>query len=76
MEVAIYVRVSRLDLNPENQLMETEKYAKAMGYEYDVYEERESTRKTRPIKQLILQKIRNREYQGVLAWKLDRWRGR
>ena len=73
MKVAIYVRVSRLDLNPENQLMELKKYAKAMGYEFDVYVEKKSTRKTRPIKQIVLQKARNREYDGILVWKLDRW---
>ena len=30
MKIAIYVRVSRLDLKPENQLMELEKYAMAL----------------------------------------------
>ena len=27
----------------------------------------------RPIKELVLEKLRNREYDGILVWKLDRW---
>ena len=37
MKVAIYVRVSRVDLNPENQQVELEKYAKAQGWEYQIF---------------------------------------
>ena len=33
----------------------------------------ESTRKTRPVKQELLQKIRNGEYKEVIVYKLDRW---
>jgi DNA invertase Pin-like site-specific DNA recombinase len=44
-----------------------------MGYEYEVFEEKESTRNTRPIKQVLLQRLRKKELAGVLIWKLDRW---
>lgn len=73
MRVAIYVRVSKRDMNPDNQRIQLEDYAKRQGWEYDVYEERETTRKTRPIKQEVLRKLRHREYDAVLIWKLDRW---
>ena len=36
-------------MNPENQKMQLEQYAKAKGWEYDIFEEKESTRATRPI---------------------------
>ena len=52
MKIAIYVRVSTIDLNPENQIIELEKYAKAMNYDYEMFQEKESTRKTRPINKL------------------------
>jgi DNA invertase Pin-like site-specific DNA recombinase len=73
MKVAIYVRVSKIDLNPENQRVELEKFAKAMGWEYQIVEELESTRKTRPIKQDILQRCARREFDCLMIYKLDRW---
>jgi len=73
MKVAIYIRVSRIDLNPQNQKLELERYAKAMKYEYDIYVEIQSTRKARPIKQELMNKLRMKEYDAVMIWKLDRW---
>jgi DNA invertase Pin-like site-specific DNA recombinase len=73
MKVAIYVRVSRIDLNPENQLVELEKYAKAMNWEYKVFEEKESTRKTRPIKKEVFDRACKKEFDCILIYKLDRW---
>lgn len=73
MKVAIYVRVSRSDLNPENQQIELEKYATAMGWDYKIFEEKESTRKTRPIKLKILNEALKKQWDGILIYKLDRW---
>ena len=73
MKVAIYCRVSRIDLNPENQKLELLQYAKAMGWDYIVFEELESTRKTRPIKKDIFNRACRREYDIILVYKLDRW---
>ena len=73
MKVAIYLRVSRADLNPENQLIELEQYAKAMNYEYEIYEEIESTRKTRPIKQKVFQLACEKKIDMIIVQKLDRW---
>lgn len=73
MKIAIYVRVSKRDMNPENQLIKLKEFAGRNNWEYDVFEEKESTRKTRPIKEEVLKKLRQKEYDGVLVWKLDRW---
>lgn len=73
MKVAIYIRTSKRDMHPENQLLKLKEFAERNNWEYDIFEERESTRKTRPIKELVLSKLRKREYDGVLIWKLDRW---
>ena len=54
MRVAIYCRVSTRDQHPANQRIELEAYAKRMGYEYEIFEETESTRNTRPIKANLL----------------------
>jgi len=73
MKVAIYIRVSRADLKPENQLLELEKYAKSQEWEYQVFEERETTRKTRPIKKEVFDMACRKEFDKILVWKFDRW---
>lgn len=73
MKVAIYVRVSRIDLHPENQIVELEQYAKAMNWDYKVYEEKESTRKSRPIKKELFDLACEKKFDKILIYKLDRW---
>ncbi|MDP1694182.1 MAG: recombinase family protein, partial [Candidatus Woesearchaeota archaeon] len=72
-KVAIYCRVSTQEQTTENQKLRLEEYAQRNSWEYQIYEEQESSRKTRPIKALVLNKLRAREFDGVLIWKLDRW---
>jgi DNA invertase Pin-like site-specific DNA recombinase len=72
-KVALYVRVSKRDMNPKNQLYQLIKYVDGKELEYTIFEERESTRKTRPVKQEVMKALRNGEYDGVIIWKLDRW---
>jgi len=73
MKVAIYIRVSRIDLHPENQKLELKQFAKSMNYDYKIFEEKESTRKTRPIKNKIFQEALQRKWDLILVYKLDRW---
>jgi len=70
---AIYCRVSKRDMNPENQRLELEQYARARGFEFDVFEEHESSRKTRPIHEQVLNDVRSRKYDTLIVWRLDRW---
>ncbi len=73
MKIAIYCRVSKRDMHPENQLIKLRDYAEKNGWEYEVFEEKESTRKTRPVKEEVLRKLRAKEFDGLLILKLDRW---
>lgn len=73
MKVAVYCRTSKTDQHPENQRIELENYCKAMQYDYDLFEEKESTRKTRPVKNSIFQDAISRKYDSIIIWKLDRW---
>lgn len=73
MKIAVYVRTSKVDMNPENQKIQLLEHCRHKGWEYDVFEEKESTRKTRPIKQTVLNQVRKGRYNGILIWKLDRW---
>lgn len=73
MKFAIYCRVSREDLNLENQSIKLIEFAKMKGWDYELFEETESTRKTRPIKEKVLSLLREGKFDGVLVYKLDRW---
>jgi putative DNA-invertase from lambdoid prophage Rac len=71
--VALYIRVSTSEQTVENQRIRLIEYVEKDGYSYDIYEEVESTRKTRPVKQALLARLRNHEYDAVIVYKLDRW---
>jgi len=71
--IAIYARVSTSEQTTLNQVSRLTEYADKLGYRYDVFEEVESSRKSRPIKANLLQQLRNNNYDGVLVYKLDRW---
>ena len=73
MKVAIYLRVSTQDQNLDNQKIPLLEYAKRMGWEYEVYEEKESTRNTRPVQWELYNKLLKKEYDGLLIYKFDRW---
>lgn len=73
MKIAIYCRVSTDEQTTENQKIRLVEYANRMSWEYEVIEETESSRKTRPKKAELMQRLRLKELDGVLIWKLDRW---
>jgi DNA invertase Pin-like site-specific DNA recombinase len=73
MKVALYSRVSTLDQDPTMQEKALKHKAELEAWEYDYFEEKETTRKTRPIKRNLYQKLLNKEYDAVCVWKVDRW---
>jgi len=73
MKVAIYCRVSRSDLNLDNQILPLVAYAKRYGWKYEVFTEEESTRKTRPIQYKLYQDALKGLWDGILVYKFDRW---
>lgn len=73
MKFALYCRVSRDDLTNDNQKKQLIDYCTLKGYTFDIFEESESSRKTRPVKESVLKAIRMGKYDGVAVYKLDRW---
>ena len=73
MKIAIYCRVSSSDQTPDNQRLRLTEYAREKEWDFEVYTEVESTRKSRPVKTELLHKLREGKYDGVLVYKLDRW---
>jgi len=72
-KVALYCRVSTTEQDTMNQEYRLIDYAKVKGWQYDLYKETESTRKTRPVKQELLQRLRKEEYDAIVVYKLDRY---
>lgn len=72
-QIALYIRVSTSEQTVENQRIRVVEYAEKNGYTFDIFEETESTRKTRPVKQALLAKLRQNHYDAVVVYKLDRW---
>jgi len=73
MKIAIYCRVSTQDQTTENQRLRLVEHAKRNNWTYEVTEEVMSSRKSRPKKAELLQRLRKKEFDGVLIYKLDRW---
>ena len=67
------MRVSTQDQNTDNQKKLLLERAEREGWNFELFEEKESTRKTRPIKYQLLQRLRNKEFSQVVVLKLDRW---
>jgi len=70
---AIYARVSRTDQILENQIRPLKEYAERMGWDYEVFTEKESTRKSRPVQWALYNRLLKKEFDGLLFYKLDRW---
>lgn len=70
---ALYCRVSTIKQTVENQKQKLLQYGIDANLKFDLFDEVESTKKTRPIKQQLLQKLRAGEYKEVVVYKLDRW---
>lgn len=72
-KVALYCRVSTSEQDTTNQEVRLIEYANRYHYQYDIFREIESTRKTRPIKQELLSMLRKKYYDAIIVYKLDRY---
>jgi putative DNA-invertase from lambdoid prophage Rac len=73
MRCAIYCRVSTQDQNVEAQKRALIRKAESEGWDYEIFEETESTRRSRPVKYNLYNKLLNHEYDLICVYKLDRW---
>lgn len=75
MKVALYARVSRDDLHCENQLLQLERWKQKQeaGDEYETFMEVQTTRKSRPVKEKVMQMFRRGELGGICCVRLDRF---
>jgi len=73
LKVAIYLRVSTTEQNLENQKLPLINYCERMGWEYEIFQEKESTRKTRPIQWDLYNRLLRREFDGLVIYSFSRW---
>ena len=73
MKVAIYIRVSTQDQNLDNQKNPLVDYCNRMEWDYEIFEEKESTRKTRPVQWGLYNRLLKKEFDGLVIYKFDRW---
>lgn len=72
-KVALYCRVSTAEQTNLNQEIRLIEYAKQHKLEYDLFHEVESSRKTRPVKNDLLHRLRAKEYSAIIVYRLDRY---
>lgn len=70
---AIYVRVSTQDQRHDMQFTELRDYCTRMGWTAVEYAEKQSSVKKRPVLDKLMQDARQRKFDVVLVWKLDRF---
>lgn len=82
MKVAIYARVSKDEMSsdgklqdPDNQLIPLRKFAQAMGWEIseEFVDRASGGNSNRPEFQRMLGRVRQRHFDVVLVWALDRF---
>lgn len=73
MNVAVYCRVSTEDQTIEQQKTPLLEICKKEGWEFEVFEEKTSGVKTSRTKlDQMIQRLRNKEFNAVMVYKLDR----
>lgn len=74
MKVAVYVRVSRLDQHPDNQVQELRRYVQARGWEAVEFIEYgvSGAKDKRPQLEAMIAGVRRKRFDAVVCWKLDR----
>lgn len=74
MKAAIYARVSTFEQEPENQLQELRRYCEARGWTSVEYVDRgvSGSKDKRPALDELLAHAKQRRFDVVLCWRLDR----
>ena len=76
MKAALYARVSRDDLNCDNQKRVLDEWATRNKHDGDIctyFKEEMTTRKTRPIKEGIIKAYRDGQFDTIVVVRIDRF---
>ena len=74
MKAAVYARVSTVDQNTENQLIELRQYVAARKWTLTEYVDIgiSGTKESRPRLDRLLKDARRRKFDALVVWRLDR----
>ena len=75
MKIALYCRASTNEdkQNLDNQINPLIEKCRREGWEYEVFKEFASgVKESRPQLDIMMTKIRNKEFDGVMVWRIDR----
>jgi DNA invertase Pin-like site-specific DNA recombinase len=74
MRATIYARVSALDQEPENQLIELNRYCEAQGWMPSEYVDRgvSCSKEKRPALDRLVSDAKRRKFDVLVCWRLDR----
>src|SRR3954466_13838395 len=70
---AIYTRVAVEDQKNDTALKELRQYCKCMDWDIIEYKEKPSLVKVRPLLDLLMHDARQKKFEVVVVWKLDRF---
>jgi len=72
--IVLYSRVSRDDMNCENQKKVLLENLSRYGFtDYEYFQEEMSSRKTRPVKDMIVRRFRKGDFNVIMVVRIDRW---
>jgi len=75
MKAAIYCRVSTDDQELQQQVESCRKYCEMKGWEYEIFTEKQSATKDRPVFANVLSRCSSRAFSVIVVFRLDRaWR--
>ena len=74
MRAALYVRVSTLNQEPENQLLELRAYAALRGWQVREYVDHgvSGAKESRPALETLVRDAKRRRFDVLVVWRLDR----
>lgn len=72
-KAALYARVSTEKQRLDQQKDALKKYAERKGYDWELFEEKVSTRKKRPKRQECIRRAKQGEFDALIVYKLDRF---
>ena len=74
MKAAIYARVSTLDQEPENQLLELRRYVEARAWEATEFVDHgvSGAKDSRPALDQLVKDAKRRRFDVLVCWRLDR----
>lgn len=71
--IALYCRVSKEEQSVEQQVELMQRWLGPRAVKFTTFVEKKSSRKIRPVKEAMMERVRAGEFDAVAVWKIDRF---